>query len=71
MTQIRAKARTNTKPLTRTPCNGHGTPRPYQRIWAYRHTKVSQADLPMIAKALGIREDAVIDTAVRLSGGEP
>lgn len=70
MTEIRAraKARTNTKPLTRTPAQRACQ---HQRVWVYRHSKVSERDLPMIAKALGIREAAVVDTAVRLSGGEP
>jgi hypothetical protein len=55
------KARTNTKPLSRTKQH------PHQRIWAYRHSAVRADDLPMIATCFGITESDVVETALRLA----
>lgn len=50
----------------RTHANTRILSHPYQYIWAYRHSKVGADDLPVIAEALGISEDEIVDTACRL-----
>lgn len=59
----RAKARTNTKPTTRILSH------PYERIWAYRHSKISEDDLDKIAKAFGVPPETLVETAVKLANG--
>lgn len=59
----RSPDRTHTKPLTRSPA--HAACR-HVRLWEYRHTTVRAGDLPSIAKAFGITEPEVIETATRI-----
>jgi hypothetical protein len=53
-------ARTHTYPICRPPM--HAACR-HERLWEYRHTSVRESDLPMIAKAFGISESEILETA--------
>lgn len=64
----RAKARTHTKPLSRISSGHRDGPRPYEKMWVYRHSNVDEGDLAVIAAAFGISERDVVATAVRLAG---
>jgi hypothetical protein len=62
MTQHRAKARTCTKPLSRTP-----TPAcRHRHIWAYHHNPLTEADIHVVALVFGITEKQLLETALRL-----
>lgn len=68
----RARARTKfTKPISRPTMHyadnptGPTSPCAHERIWGYRHSRLTGEDIVAVARAFGITEAALLQTALR------
>lgn len=55
-------ARTHTYPLCRPPAHQACQ---HQRLWGYRHSRLSGDDVAVVAKVFGITENELMETVLR------
>jgi hypothetical protein len=60
-----APARTHTYPVCRPPQNKACQ---HQKVWAYRHSRLCDNDISIVAAVFGITKSALLETAFRTSG---
>jgi hypothetical protein len=58
----RSPARTHTYPVCRTPIHKACQ---HRRLWAYHHSRLTDTDIRVVATALGVTENALIETCLR------